>query len=315
VQVILPTGDAVTAFRDAIQRLTGGSGQILFAVSGGPDSLAMLLLAASAMPERTTAATVDHQLRAEAANEARFVAAICGSLGIRHQTLVPDQPIVGNVQSGARKVRYRLLGAYAEADGCQWVATAHHADDQLETILMRIARGSGVDGLSAVRAKQGQIVRPMLGFTKSQLEAICADAGVIPVRDPSNDDADFDRVALRQWLTTTVHPFDPLRAARSAAALSEAAEALNWMTDRLFETHIAIQPDAVTVDPSGLPDALKRKVLLRALQHLEPDSAPRGETIVRTLTALEAGDQVTIGDILCKGGKSWYFCPAPPRKY
>jgi tRNA(Ile)-lysidine synthase len=314
VQIRLPTGDAVAAFGDAINRLTGSEGKILLAVSGGPDSLAMLLLAASAMPGRIAAATIDHQLRPESTDEAEFVAALCPSLGVAHHILRPDTPIVGNIQSSARDARYGLLAAHAEANGCAWIASAHHADDQLETVLMRVARGSGVDGLSAVRARQGQIIRPMLGFTKKQLEAVCEDAGVAPVRDPSNDDADFDRVAMRKWLSSTDHPFDPIRAVRSAASLAEAAEALGWMADRLFETHVTVSQDEVILDPADLPDALKRKLLLRALKHIESDIAPRGDAVDRTLMALTAGERSMLGNILCEGGKKWTFRPAPPRR-
>jgi tRNA(Ile)-lysidine synthase len=314
VQIRLPTGDAVATFGDAISRLTGGEANILLAVSGGPDSLAMLLLAASAMPQRIAAATVDHQLRPEAADEADFVAALCTDLGVAHQILRPDTPIVGNIQANARETRYGLLAAHAAANGCAWIATAHHADDQLETVLMRVARGSGINGLSAVRAKQGQIIRPMLGFTKRQLEGICADAGVIPVRDPSNDDDEFDRVAMRKWLAAANHPFDPARAVRSAASLAEAAEALDWMADQLFETHVTLSHDEVILNPADLPDALKRKLLLRVLQQIEPDIAPRGDAIDRTLIALAAGVRSTLGNVLCEGGAKWTFRPASPRR-
>lgn len=274
----------------------------------------MLLLAAAAIPERIAAATVDHQLRPEGADEADFVSSVCADLGIAHQTLQPEKPIVGNIQSSAREARYVLLAERAAERGCDWIATAHHADDQLETVLMRVARGSGVDGLSAVRAKQGRVIRPLLGFTKSQLEAICADAGVNPARDPSNEDTDFDRVAMRKWLAGTDHPFDPTRAVRSATSLAEAAEALDWMVDRLFKTHAAVGEGVVTVDPDHLPDALKRRLLLCALRHIEPNIVPRGDAVDRTLLALERAERVTLGNILCEGGEKWSFRPAPPRQ-
>jgi tRNA(Ile)-lysidine synthase len=314
VQIRLPTGDAVDAFSDVIERLTGGHGQILLAVSGGPDSLAMLLLAASACPDRVAAATVDHQLRNEAAEEADYVAAICADLGIPHNILRPETAITGNIQAKARAARYALLAAQADASGCRWIATAHHADDQLETILMRVARGSGIDGLSAIRVQNDQIIRPLLGFAKEQLERICEAAAIVPVRDPSNDDAEFDRVAMRKWLADTSHPFDPVRAVRSAAALDEAAQALDWMTDRLASTHIEVKQNHLILDPFDLPDAIKRRLALRVLRQIEPDIAPRGEAMDRLLFALEKGERMTLGSILCEGGDSWSFSPAPPRR-
>jgi tRNA(Ile)-lysidine synthase len=314
VQIILPTGDAVAVFSGAISRLTGDKGRVLLAVSGGPDSLAMLLLAAAAIPDRLAAATVDHQLRTEAADEAEFVARLCAELGISHRTLRPKRRISGNIQASARDARYGLLASQAAESGCDWIATAHHADDQLETVLMRVARGSGVDGLSAVRAGQGQIIRPLLAFTKENLEAVCMKAGIEPVRDPSNEDTDFDRVAMRNWLATTDHPFDPLRVVCTPAPPVEATEVLEWMTDRFFQSNARIDDKSVVLDVAGLPKALKRKLLLRSIRHFGPDVAPRGDAIDRSLLALDRGERITLGNVLCEGGEKWRFRPAPPRR-
>ncbi len=314
MQIKLPTGDAVNAFSDAIERLTGSHGRVLLAVSGGPDSLAMLLLATSACPERVVAATVDHQLRPAAADEAKFVGGVCASLSISHTILRPDIAIAGNIQAKAREARYALLGAHAEITGCSWIATAHHADDQLETILMRVARGSGIDGLSAIREQNARIIRPLLGYIKEQLEQICEAATLVPVRDPSNDDADFDRVAMRKWLAETPHPFDPLRAVRSAASFEEAVQAIDWMADNLVNTHFEITRDSVKINPADLPDTIKRRLVLRALRQIEPYIAPRGEAMDRLLLALAKGQRMTLGSILCEGGESWSFSSAPPRR-
>lgn len=303
------------AFSDAIERLTGGDGNsVLLAVSGGPDSLAMLLLAHAATPERIKAATVDHGLRPEAAQEATYVAGICAELSIAHSVLTPIEPITGNVQAGGRIARYRVLHNHADAVGCRWIATAHHADDQLETLLMRIMRGSGVDGMGAIRGRHGRVVRPMLRFSKAELEAICAAAGVEPVHDPSNDDSDFDRVALRQWLAETDHPFDAQRAVRTGAALADAAKALDWMASRLADDHLQLDANTATLSPSDLPAELRRRLLKSALRHIEPGIEPRGEAIDRALTDLPMGKRFTIGNVLCEGGENWHFAPAPLRR-
>lgn len=314
MQLNLPTGDAVSAWSEATHKLTReNNGRILLAVSGGPDSLAMLLLAKAAKPERICAATVDHGLRPESAVEASFVGELCASLSVPHSILRPPHPIAGNVQSGAREVRYKLLSDHADAAGCQWIATAHHADDQLETLLMRLARGSGVNGLSGVRARQGRIIRPMLGFRKAALEAICAEGGVDPVHDPSNADEQFDRVAMRQWLAGDKHPFDAMRAARSAAAMADAAVALDWMSDQLATERIHADGEALTLSPADLPIELQRRLLLRALARIEPAIAPRGDAIDRVLEELPMGKRLTIGDVLCEGGDIWRFSQAPAR--
>ena len=306
--------DHIARFTEALERLGASDGRILLAVSGGPDSLALLLLAQETMPDRIAAATVDHGLRPEAADEAAFVAGICNQRGVIHHILTPDRPITRNVQSSARAVRYALLESAADQADCRSIATAHHQDDQLETLLMRLARGSGLDGLSGIRARNGRIIRPMLGFSKTELEQICAAENVQPVRDPSNDDIDFDRVKMRQFLAATPHPFDPARAARSASSLAEAGEALDWVAAQLADERIERQNDGLVLNPAGLPRALQRLLLLAALRRKEPEIAPRGEAIERLLDDLETAKTVTIGNILCKGGEVWRFSSAPPRR-
>lgn len=283
-------------------------------MSGGPDSLALLVLAQTALPGKMVAATVDHQLRPEAADEAQYVRSVCEALGVPHVILTPDAAISGNIQSTARVARYALLERAADAENCKFIATAHHADDQLETLLMRLARGSGVDGLSAIRARNGRVVRPLLDFSKAELVDICAHAKLKPVDDPSNANAAFDRVAMRNWLASAPHPFRADRAGRTAAALAEASDALNWMTDALAENRIKCEAGIVFCDAQDLPDALRRRLLVRSLETLEPDITPRGDAIDRLLIALTDMRTTTIGNIKCTGGKQWRFSFAPPRR-
>lgn len=274
----------------------------------------MLLLAQATFPRHIAAATVDHGLRPEAAAEATYVADVCAQRGIPHAILRPETPITGNIQSAAREARYALLGAWGDAQQCRWIATAHHGDDQLETLLMRLARGSGVGGLSAIRARNGNVIRPLLDFSKSELEQLCADAGFIPVRDPSNDNAEYDRVAMRQWLAASGPTFDLQRVNRSAAALANANEALDWMAGKLSAQHIVFQNNNVTIDPATLPREILRRMLLLALAHIEPEAAPRGDAVDRALDALPSGGVLTLGNVLCTGGAVWRLTPAPPRR-
>jgi tRNA(Ile)-lysidine synthase len=315
VQLNPPLAAAVATFTTSVQKLAGDNASLLLAVSGGPDSLAMLALAHAAMPERIAAATVDHQLRSEAADEANFVAAVCGELHIPHTILQPAAPISGNLQSEARAVRYALLHSHADRAGSNWIATAHHADDQLETLLMRIARGSGIDGLAGVRAQYGRIIRPMLSFSKSELEEICASSGIAPVRDPSNEDDNFDRVAMRQWLGSSAHPFDPHRAVRTTSAFADASEALEWVANRIFETKLLSGDGGLILDATGLPREIKRRVLLRIIDHIQPGYVPRGDAADRALDTLNNGERQMLGNILCEGGETWRFRPAPRRQH
>ncbi|WP_170226842.1 tRNA lysidine(34) synthetase TilS [Sphingorhabdus contaminans] len=287
--------------------------KILLAISGGPDSLALLLLAAEARPGAIIAATVDHGLRPEAAEEADFVAQICARIAVPHLTLRPETAITGNLQSQARAARYRLLEQAADGQGCALIATAHHGDDQLETVLMRLARGSGIDGMAAIRSRNGRIIRPMLAFSKAECEDICARARLDPVRDPSNTNVEFDRVAIRQWLAQAPHPFTIARTNRTASALHDASDALAWMVQNLVQERIVEDGDALSCDASGLPRELRRRLLLACITRLDPALQPRGEAIDHLLAELDAGRTAMIGNLLCSGGDRWTVAPAPPR--
>ena len=183
------------------------------AVSGGGDSTALLLLAsqwARARGHAISAATVDHGLRAGSAAEAAGVAALCARLGVAHETLRTGnlRAARGNLSAAARDARFALLGGWARARGLSAVLLGHTMDDQAETVLMRLARGSGAEGLSAMQAvlKRSGLVwlRPLLGVRRAALRAILRDArvdgGIAWVEDPTNDDTEYDRVKARQAL-------------------------------------------------------------------------------------------------------------------
>jgi tRNA(Ile)-lysidine synthase len=307
-------------FRASVARLahidlaTLDDSEIGLAVSGGPDSVALMLLAHRAFPKAVRVATVDHGLRAEAADEAAFVAQLCAERGLPHDILTPSQPITGNLQSAARTARYQLLDAWADRHGLKWIATAHHADDQLETLLMRVARGSGLAGLSSIRERNGRIIRPLLSVTKAELLAVCAEHGVEPRHDPSNRDTEFDRVQFRNWLRDAPSTLDARRTVRTVSALREAHDALEWAAHRLEVDRLSGDATrGVVFDPSGLPAELVRRLLIRSLQRIDPEIAPRGETIDRALATLHGGGRLTVGNVLCIGGAIWRLETAPAR--
>ena len=283
------------------------------AVSGGPDSLALLLLALQAFPGRIAAATVDHGLRPASRTEAEFVASLCQERGIPHKILRPVVPIRGSIQSAARRARYGLLNDWMKESEIQWLTTAHHADDQLETMIMRILRGSGIDGMSGIREKRTNIIRPLLHFQKSELESYVASQGLIPVDDPSNRDQGYDRVRVRNALQDLAG-FDTRLASQSAHALSAAREAIEWMVERLAAEHIAGTDIGCTLSETAFPHEIQRRLLLRCLHICDPALSPRGNQIDQTIIALEKGETTTLGDILCMGGKQWRFQPAPQRR-
>lgn len=291
--------------------------QLLLAVSGGPDSLAMLAMAATCFPGRITAMTVDHKLRHEAADEAHFVADRAAELGVPHTIASPAEPITGNLQSAARIARYALLEAEADRLGGAYISTAHHADDQLETMLMRLSRGSGVTGLSGVRPINGRIIRPLLGFRKDELRAVCATMGWQAVEDPSNADDRFDRVAMRQALAKANLPITPAALNRTAKAIRDADEALDWTAAALATERLHTAPDVgLTLDLTSLPHELIRRLLMEAIKTLN-QAPPRGEQIETAIAKLHHGEATSLGDIIIRvvdfPAPKWHLVPAPPR--
>ena len=210
-QAVPPEGEMLQPGSDILDpnRLLAplaGAKRLLLAVSGGPDSVALMLLAA-AMAGRDTVpievATVDHGLRRESRAEAETVGDWARSLGFAHHVLIweGEKPAT-RIQERARDARYRLLEECAVRIGADHIVTAHHADDQAETVLLRLTRGSGPAGLAGMspltQAGRMALARPLLEVPKEELVALCEAAGHPFFRDPSNDDPAFARTRLRK---------------------------------------------------------------------------------------------------------------------
>jgi tRNA(Ile)-lysidine synthase len=205
-----------------------------------------------------------------------------------------------------------LLTQWLDDIGADHLATAHHLDDQAETLLMRLLRGSGLSGLAAIRAVNAPIVRPLLGWRRRELLRLVSAAGIAPVCDPSNEDERFDRVAIRRRLAECDW-LDPEPLAASAAALAQADESIRWVVERLRSERITATPDGFSFDPAGLPAELRRRLILAVLASMGRP-APRGDDVTRLLATLEAGGTATLAGVKCAGGGSWRFSPAPPRR-
>ncbi|WID98031.1 tRNA lysidine(34) synthetase TilS [Bosea vestrisii] len=222
-----------------------GEDALVVAVSGGPDSVALLALLAewarSGHP-RLLVVTIDHGLRPEAAAEALMVGELCAGLKLEHRTRrwSGHKPQTG-LQEKARAARYALLAEEARASGATAIVTAHNLDDQAETLLIRMAAGSGLTGLAGMAPRSSAsgvvLARPLLGTEKARLVATCKARGLSFVRDPSNDDPRFARIRWREFLPELAQEgLTAERLGQLARRLARADEALDVLAVRALAT-------------------------------------------------------------------------------
>jgi len=221
------------------------------ACSGGGDSMALAVLAdrwVRARGGNVTALIVDHRLRPESASEAAGVGRALAALGIAHRILVcADAPVAGNLEDAARRARYGLLDAWCEDNGVLHLLTAHHRDDQAETLLMRLARGSGLDGLAGIAPvsvrRTCRVLRPLLTIPPERLRATLRERGVAHVEDPMNRDPAFQRVRLRAARAfLDEEGLSAERLAATAARLARARSALTTMVAATLARAVALDP-------------------------------------------------------------------------
>ena len=307
----LPDDATVERFRAELERLWiehDGGGNFGVAVSGGPDSVALLLLAHAALPGRVVAATVDHCLRPESEAEAMFVAGLCASRDIPHDTLRVEVAS-GNMQAQAREARYAALQQAFARRGCHAYATAHHADDQAETMLMRLNRGSGLSGLACIRAHsvrlgedppaEMQLVRPLLEWRRGDLADIVRRAGIVPVRDPSNEDGHFDRVRMRRALAEADW-IDPVAIARSARFLQDAERIVEDELRRVRRDWVHADGEAIWFVPGHT-----RLVEVGIVRSIIADlgGQARGGAAARMVDTLHREGVATLGGIVARRGR------------
>ena len=229
--------DRVRAFSDEHALLPDGEG-VLAMVSGGPDSMALLHVLRQIHRGPLVVLSVDHGLRASAASEAEMVVAMAHDLGLRGEVVylaLTDGP---NLQARAREARYDAARQVADRLGCQHIATGHTLDDQVETVLFRIARGTGRTGALGMAPRNGGLVRPLLNISRTETVAYCAAAGLDPVHDPSNGDRRFTRTRVRTDLMDAlraIHPGAERQVARFAETLRAESDLLNELLDGLWE--------------------------------------------------------------------------------
>lgn len=236
--------------------LNAAGGPVGLAVSGGSDSTALAVLAREAGFSDAVVLTVDHGLRPGAADDAAAVAALAAGLGLPCHILRAGPHDGSSVQAWARNVRYGLLRDAAYRLGLTAIATAHTLDDQAETLLLRLGRGSGLRGLGAIRAdtvRDGlRILRPLLGARRSDLRAALLARGILWREDPSNEDPRFARVAIRKLAPSLE------AAGLTAARLADAAAHLARASAAIDHAVTALAASAVRVDTAGAVSIARR---------------------------------------------------------
>jgi tRNA(Ile)-lysidine synthase len=270
------------------------------AVSGGPDSLALMLLAHRFAQDtggydRFIVYSVDHGLRPEAAGEVDFVVREAEKLGFKARALrwEGNKPATG-IQEAARLARYQLIADAMAEDGVEALLTAHHLGDQAETVLMRMAHGSGVEGLRGMDylSELGglRIIRPLLGIDPAQLGALVGAAGITPVADPSNSDLDYERVRWRQALPMLAElGLDAKRLAKLAERMRDADRALEILASRALAEVAASAPaeQKISIDRKrfmAVPRAVAVRVVQKALTLVGGSRKPHALAAVETLT-------------------------------
>ena len=315
---------------------------IVLAVSGGPDSIALMWLAARwrralTRGPRLIAVTVDHGLRPEAAREARDAKRLACDLDLPHRTMrwTGAKPATG-VPAAARAARYRLLAQAAKQNGATHILTGHTRDDQAETLLMRLLRGSGIAGLAAM-ARQSErdgllLARPFLNVSKARLVATLDKAGIGYAEDASNRDPKFTRPRLRAVMPVlAAEGGDARNLARLASRLARANAAVEMLADGA-ERYLALR-DRQAQHPgfdarlfAALPEEIRLRLLLRAIDrtgHEGPAELGKVEALLaaldqavgqKTAASRSSLKQTLAGALVSLNNGRIHIVPAPPRR-
>ncbi|HET9489561.1 MAG TPA: tRNA lysidine(34) synthetase TilS [Methylomirabilota bacterium] len=305
--------DVLALVRDTIRRhaMLAGGETVLIALSGGADSTALLYVLARLAPAwslRLHALHVDHGLREGSGQEAHAVRRLGQQVGVPVEVARVTVSRHGSLEEAARTARYAALQAHADRLGAQRIALGHTADDQAETVIMRLLEGAGVRGLAAIPPVRGRIIRPLIGLRRAALVAVLADAGIPWIEDPSNLDRKFLRNRIRHDLLpmlTAVHDadlVDPL--CRVAHRAREVLDALEGMAVLELERMAREEPDALLL-PRGALTALPLPVAIEVLRQAIGRSGGRTRLrawaqrrLARALTSPPPRRPVTVGGVM-----------------
>jgi len=273
--------------------------------------MALLLLAdrwAKSKGGSVTALTVDHRLRPESGDEARAVARWLGRHRIRHEILVRHGELAhGDLQAAAREARYALLEEWCRSHHVLHLLVGHHREDQAETLLLRLARGSGLSGLAGMPAlswrRDIRVLRPLLDIKRARLAATVAASGLDAVEDPSNTDSAFARVRMREAAPMLDHlGLSSERLAATTIQTGRARDAIERVTASLVSRSVVLHRAAVaTIDPAPwrvAPDEIRLRVLAAVLTTIGGKVYPPRFDRLTAMAAVLAADGPGTGRVL-----------------
>jgi len=264
---------------------------VIVACSGGADSLALAYALSKEAEKRAlkvVAVTIDHQLQPNSRVQAETVIAQCGDMGIDSAEIIPvTVDITDGMEASARRARYMALDEAFNRYGATKVFLGHTQDDQAETVLLGLARGSGTRSLSGMAPVMGKYVRPLLGITRDQTVAACVDAKLTPWQDPHNLDRQYLRVRVRldalPSLEVTIGPGVSAALARSAGLLRDDADALDDWAAQEFHR---LDPESMEISRlEALPRAIRSRLLRAAMYAC---GAPPGSITADHVSTVEA---------------------------
>ncbi len=297
-----------------LTEIAGDGKKFGVAVSGGGDSVALLHLLlpwAKENQKKLFVVTVNHNLRKNSSQEAISVQELCAKYRINHSILEIHEDVSGNLQSWARENRYHLISEWASGNGIESVFLGHTSDDQAETFLLRLARGSGVDGLSAMTSKsyRNRIywLRPLLKTSRKDLRNFLDEEDIPYVNDPSNEDLRFDRIKVRKVLESSIkYGLETARLVETSHRMAQARDVLNNVAFQFARKHVfQTKIGTVAVDLQELklllPDT-RHRILSYVVKWVSDNPyGARAKTLENTLiSAMEGKSRTCCGCVLSK---------------
>ncbi len=292
------------------------------AISGGPDSMALAFLSNLLMDEkkyRTHFLLVDHGIRKNSGKEALQVKKLLKKIGINLEILKNKKKITTNIQKNARDLRYKLLAEFCKKNKVKFLLTAHHKDDQVETFLIRLSRGSGVEGLSSMsqstNLKYGiKLIRPLLEFKKDQLKYISKKIFKKTMKDPSNKNRKFLRTNIRELTKMLENKGLNLdQIIRSIKNISSTKEAINFYVNRSLKEFVKFKKKETILDLKMFkkePQEVKFKIINRIVKNRSTSYyPPKSQKVLNLITRFEAKNpkKCTLGGCIFERRKNLLY--------